>query len=109
MKTRMILSILTLLFTFTSFANDHRVIYGEDNRKDIYQTTNPDWLNRARSTVALIRSDKIAPYKGLENHFKITTKHYGKLYKLCPNEPFFDQQRAASCSGSLIAEDIVIA
>lgn len=84
---------------------ESRVIYGNDDRLDIFQVTEPLWQTKAESTVALIQSSKI---KSSANGFDITTSNYGKVQNLCKSEPFYDQVSAAFCSGSLIGSDLII-
>lgn len=84
-----------------------RVIYGDDNRHDLYQVNDPHWLSAADSTVALIRSEILRPM----NYFgviQILGENFGKKLHLCESEPYRDQDVAPFCSGSLIAEDIVL-
>lgn len=83
-----------------------RVIYGEDNRLDLYQVTDALWKQKTNSTVALMSSSKVTP-NGLGG-FRISTSAYGSSQSLCKNEPFYEQVTAAFCSGSLIAPDIIM-
>ena len=50
------LSIVTL--SIQAFASNP-VIYGTDNRKDLYDVLNPPYLKLADSTVALVKSDSL--------------------------------------------------
>lgn len=110
--------ICTILFVFTGCqkstsdqnikqdaAITPRVVYGQDDRLDVYQVSAMEWLDRARSTVALINTSKMTPENG---GFKIKTSSYGASQSLCKTEPFYDQVTSAFCSGSLIAPDIVM-
>ncbi len=83
-----------------------KVIYGEDNRLDLYQVENPALLQLAHSTVALIDNYKLS--LPTEGRVQISTSHYGQSYNLCPEEPFREQQTAAFCSGFLVAPDVVV-
>lgn len=82
-----------------------KVIYGDDNRVDVYQVARADIRDIADSTVALI------PTRSIVNNgngmIKIITAQYGKEMNLCSDEPFFDQPTAANCSGSLVGEDLI--
>ncbi len=82
-----------------------RVIYGDDNRLDVYDA--PDlWKTKSDSTVALM---KIASLTDLGNGLtKINGQNYGTTYGLCPEEPFKEQDTAAFCSGSLVAPDVIL-
>ncbi len=82
-----------------------RVIYGSDDRLDLFQVSSLDWQNRAASTVALVQKTKVIAQP---NGYQLQTSHYGKSQNLCAAEPFFDQVTAAFCSGSLITPDIIM-
>lgn len=103
--------LLFLLFLFQSASADVppvesiRVIYGDDNRLDVYQEQEDTWKNRAMSTVALLQSSKLT---AIANGYNLKTANYGTSQGLCKSEPFYDQVTAAFCSGSLIAPDIVM-
>lgn len=82
-----------------------RVIYGEDNRVDVYQVDRADIREIADSTVALIPSKSI---KTGENGFlKIVADKLGQERNYCADEPFINQPAAANCSGSLVGEDLI--
>lgn len=83
-----------------------RVIYGTDDRLDIYQVTEAKSLQLASSTVALIRSDDLIVKNS--DTFTISTSSYSSNYNLCQEEPFYDQRTAAFCSGFLVAPDIIV-
>lgn len=82
-----------------------RVIYGDDNRLD-YHDVEPYWQDKMRSTVALVEGFKLT--ENSNGDFEMRTSHFGNSYNLCTDQAFFDQQRGAFCSGSLIAPDIVM-
>lgn len=81
------------------------VIYGADDRLDYFQVSSVAWQAKADSTVALIRSSKLETLGALT---KILSVHYGRSLGLCSQEPFYDQETAAFCSGFLIAPDTII-
>ncbi|UOF01557.1 trypsin-like serine peptidase [Bdellovibrio reynosensis] len=83
---------------------DERVIYGEDNRKDLYEVTNPLQKKLADSTVALIKSARITERATTSI---ITAKTFKENYNLCSSEPFGEQENAGFCSGVLVAKDII--
>lgn len=82
-----------------------KVIYGEDNRKDVYAVDRQDFRNLADSTVALVPFEKFQKTKS--GTYKLTSSTFGKDFNLCSNEPFFDQPSAASCSGFLVDDDLI--
>lgn len=81
------------------------VIYGNDDRLDVYQVSEQLWKTKADSTVALMQSSKLV-VKGAG--FEVKTTNYGTSQSLCKQEPFYEQVTAAFCSGSLIAPDIIM-
>lgn len=84
---------------------DGQVIYGEDDRIDLYQTQNAKLRSLADSTVALVQAGAVKSEGAVS---RLRTSHYGTGNGLCKDEPFYDQVTAAFCSGSLIAPDILM-
>lgn len=85
-----------------------RVIYGEDNRKDLFEVQNSMYLKLASSSVALFQNWKIKEDPDNSEYVSIETLHYGNSMSLCQGEPFFAQPIGAFCSGSLIGESLVL-
>ncbi|MCM2276820.1 MAG: serine protease [Oligoflexia bacterium] len=83
------------------------VIYGEDNRRDLYQVEQAAVRALADSTVALFDDNRVTidPQRGIAT---LAGSKYGTANGLCKNEPFYDQPAGAFCSGSLVAPDIVM-
>ena len=81
------------------------VIYGADDRIDLYQTKDARLLSLADSTAALFRSKSITDRGALAG---LVTSHYGQELNLCHDEPFYEQETGAFCSGSLVAPDILM-
>jgi hypothetical protein len=102
-------------FAFEGF--DPKVIYGDDNRMDLYQvsqlaTEDPTgtaerFLKLADSTVGLfpLRSVNHSTLTGVA---QLTTSAYSEEYRLCKEEPFFEQQMGAFCSGTLVGSDLIL-
>lgn len=84
---------------------DPRVIYGNDDRVDLYDVTDPEWFDVAQSTVSIFDQKKLVD-EG--THFKISSTVFGTTYGLCQDEPFFSQPISAFCSGSLIGPDLIV-
>ena len=98
------LAIFTLCST-QSFA-DEKVIYGSDNRKDLYEVTNPLHAKLAESTVALVRrSDTTQTSSGMVRIFAGTLE---QSMGVCRKERFYDQPTGAFCSGSLIGKNLLL-
>src|SRR4051812_44245114 len=75
---------------------DGQVVYGSDDRIDLYQTTDPKLRALADSTVALMQASNV---KAGGSVCKLTTEPYGTGMGLCKDEPFYEQETAAFCSG----------
>ncbi len=82
-----------------------KVIYGNDDRLDLYQVQNSQQLELASSTVMLIDHNAITKSG---NRYNITSKTFGQDFGLCPEEPFYDEPSPGFCSGSLVSEDLVL-
>jgi len=82
-----------------------KVIYGADDRLDIYQVTDAKLLKLADSTVGLFKGSDV--YLSGDKAF-LTTESYAESYGLCKEEPFYEQVTGAFCSGSLVAPDIIM-
>lgn len=92
-----------LNFTPHTKASD-RVIYGVDDRKDVY-AVDTVWQERADSTVALVMASQVQKTGA---GYTLETDHYGSVWQLCSSEPFYHQTYASFCSASLIAPDIIM-
>lgn len=85
------------------------VIYGEDNRLDLFDAKVPDaWRKLAGSTAVLMKSSDLTPDNSRANHLKVQSERFGDAFDLCPNEPFLEQPSAGFCSGFLVGADILV-
>lgn len=82
-----------------------KVIYGDDDRLDYYQLRDQRLKNLADSTVALIRPAYIEMNGSVA---EIAQVPIGRSYRLCKDEPFFNQTSVAFCSGFLVAPDTIV-
>ncbi|MEW5795169.1 MAG: trypsin-like peptidase domain-containing protein [Candidatus Zixiibacteriota bacterium] len=84
------------------------VIYGDDDRRDIYTLTDPNQLKLAQATCVVIQSYEVS-YNG-NGTYTLSTSPWtiqGGL-PLCAGERFAGQRRIGFCSGFLVAPDIVV-
>jgi V8-like Glu-specific endopeptidase len=105
------MKIISLIFS-TSLAvslNAHagdieKVIYGVDNRQDVYCSSSTLYKNLARGTAAMISVGS------LETNGDYTTIKGGTLENdgICSNERFSKQPTAANCSGFLVGKDLLV-
>ena len=83
-----------------------QVIYGVDDRKEIFDVSDPEFRKSADAVVSLFRLDRVDPLPdGLNS--EIDDTKFGTDYMLCSTEPFREQPCTAFCSGVLVARDIV--
>ncbi len=109
MKAAFLTAVLAVsLNGFTASANNASdgVIYGTDNRVDLYQVTNPMYATLAASTVALIKTDSIQ--QDSSGVVAIKASSFQSLMQVCSKEPFADQPSGAFCSGSLIGKHLML-
>lgn len=86
--------------------SEQEVVYGEDDRLDYY--AHPDERLReltAQSIVAMISANSI---QVSGDTVTLRGRTLGDSYGLCEDELFRDQPTAASCSGTLIDDDLVL-
>ncbi|MFN3455891.1 MAG: trypsin-like peptidase domain-containing protein [Pseudobdellovibrio sp.] len=87
------------------------VIYGDDGRLDLYELTDQHTAGThsirslAESTVALIDNSDL---QRVGDFTLIRGTNYGKDYRLCTTEKFYEQDTAAFCSGSLVGPDLIM-
>ena len=82
-----------------------QAVFGEDDRRDLYQVLRPELRSVADSTVAMISVDKLR--KSRAGNYEIKAAQMGHVFHLCLDEPFIQQPSAASCSGFLVAADLI--
>lgn len=80
-------------------------IYGQDNRTDVYASSNSLFVSLAKTTAAMIDKTHL---KKMNNQSVITATSLGDMFRLCPGERFRQQPTAANCSGTLVAPDIIM-
>lgn len=97
--------LLVLTNLFLARAGSMEAIYGEDNRLDVYDSKNTLLKNISASTAAMIPKEHIT----FKNKFiQIKAPLFKNLYNLCSEERFRGQLTAATCSGTLIHDDIIL-
>jgi ricin-type beta-trefoil lectin protein/trypsin-like peptidase len=82
-----------------------KVIYGVDDRQDLFAVSDAAVLQDADGAVALFdASDVVDNGNGTST---LQTTNYGTTYNLCASEPFRTQPTGAFCSGFLVASNVV--
>lgn len=86
--------------------NGMKVIYGEDNRKDVFESTDPMLVELSKSTAAMISSDKLRDDRK-DGEVDITDQTLQRR-GICAKERFSQQITAADCSGFLVAPNVLV-
>ncbi|KFE62680.1 trypsin domain protein [Hyalangium minutum] len=83
------------------------VVYGTDNRTDVYAHTDVTLRARAQqSTVALMRPSAINTSS--PNNVTFSASTLQSAFNLCTNQRFLTDPTPAFCSGTLIDDDLVL-
>jgi len=80
--------------------DDPKVIYGADDRVDVYQETDPGQLARVRATCGLLRSSSLMDNGN--GTYTINAGSYAVSRNLCPSEPYASQPTAMFCTGFMV-------
>lgn len=99
-----LLSIVTL--SAQAGVNSTRVVYGVDNRKDLYEVTNSLHAALAQSTAGMVSNHILSKHDGFYSIDRKVTLEDGM--NVCPSEKFTQQPLLANCSGFLIGDDILV-
>ena len=85
-----------------------KVIYGEDDRLDVYQVTDSNLLHLAQAACVVVFTGEIQ--NNGDGTYTLLTAPWVSYQgnPLCEDEPFRGQQTLGFCSGYLVGEDIVI-
>lgn len=82
------------------------VIYGHDDRHEVFEEKDASRRQLASSTVALVEDKNLLMTH--DGNFELISKSYQEEDNLCPGERFAEQPTAASCTGFLVARDVVV-
>lgn len=109
MKILKLASAMALLIFLCSH-NSHaglieKVIYGVDNRVDIYQSTNPLYKNLASSTAAMISNSQLIDHSDLVS---IEGQSLEEGDGVCSDALFAKQLAVANCSGFLVGSQYLV-
>jgi V8-like Glu-specific endopeptidase len=104
--TQGLCAFISFSLTFNLYSKDiQKVVYGSDNRVDIYQSTNPLYKKLANSTAAMISNYNIT--EDGENII-INGQSLEESDGVCSDALFAKQITAASCSGFLVANQYIV-
>lgn len=84
--------------------NSEKVIYGTDDRKEPFQSTDA-WKTRARSSVALVSKSRLTD-RG--SFFSYSTSTFQSSQNMCSSERFSQQYVLPFCTGFLVKPDVIV-
>lgn len=85
------------------------VIYGEDNRKDLYELGfGKHQLKQWARSTAIISSQSKVKDSSLFGFKKLVTKTLESAQNVCSDEPFAEQPIGGWCTGFLVKDDILV-
>ncbi len=101
----------TLLATSTTLAWGpmiplfKEVIYGSDDRQDMYELNDPKLIRLAQATGAVVNRHNL-----IENgsYYELRSLDFGTVKNLCEDEPYFHQPVVSECSGFLAGPGVFI-
>lgn len=102
-----LLALSTLTLAFHSYAGPD-VIYGKDNRQDLYQVTNSLHKKLALSTAGLVPVNYFSK-SSKDQHFDLVgVRSLERAQNVCASEAFSQQPTPAICSGFLVGPDTIV-
>ncbi len=82
-----------------------KVVYGVDDRKDLYDVTRKTVLRAADAVCALVKAKDLSPMSN--GGWRLRTVSYQQSYRLCSSEPFVEQPLGCFCSGFLVGPNLI--
>ncbi len=104
-----ILSCLIIFCSFNINADSRirivpKVIYGQDDRLDIFESSDSLMKTLSRSTLAQVLNNNLIQ---VDDHFVVKSRTLVDM-GICASERFATQMAAANCSGFLVSEDTIV-
>jgi len=78
------------------------VVYGDDNRVDVEDSTNENFRKWSRATAAQINATDI------DENNNLPDETLAQSFRLCKDQRFREQINPARCSGFLVAPDVLV-
>ncbi|HTH49517.1 MAG TPA: immunoglobulin domain-containing protein [Candidatus Limnocylindria bacterium] len=85
-----------------------QVIYGNDDRVDVYAESDANLVEMSAAVCALVRTTDLSPLPS--GGYELRTDPYTDTNGLppCPGEPFASQPTGSFCTGFLVSEDVIV-
>lgn len=81
------------------------VVYGEDDRRDVYEVAGLFHTRAVESSAALMSWGNL---RSFPDGMRVVGQSLREAERLCADQRFLDQPVAASCSATLVAPDLVL-
>ncbi len=104
-KNWLFLTIFLVIAQANARTGQLKVIYGDDNRNDVFMVNDPKLLELAKSTAAMIPRHSVVEYNSLQSEIRSQTLQESGV---CLDERFSQQPTAAKCSGFLVGKNKLI-
>lgn len=98
----------TLALTALTALAEIKVIYGHDNRQDIYQVSNSLHRTLARSTAGMIKKSLFVKGAAANTFDLREFRTLERAQNICASETFSQQPIAPICSGFLVSPDTLV-
>lgn len=104
------LSALTLCNGALAFGTRPKIIYGMDDRQEVRDFDDTIFQQRAQSVAGMVKITDLQRVSGAHGvHFEFdTAKTLDRIINACPEERFADQPVLPSCTGFLVAPDVLV-
>src|SRR5262249_28461083 len=99
------LILVVIVVCFWVWPAKARPVYGVDNRKDIYEISDPDILKLERSVAGFFYDTDFETNAG---NTILKRTPFDPMFHLAPSERFQDQPQEAYCTGFLVAPDLLM-
>ncbi|MCB9508435.1 MAG: trypsin-like peptidase domain-containing protein [Myxococcales bacterium] len=86
---------------------EQAVVYGDDDRLEYYEHPSDELRAITAGSIAAMVSARQIDMRD-PSDVVVSGQSLGDSYSLCSDEPFYDQPTAASCSGTLIDDDLIL-
>jgi hypothetical protein len=83
-----------------------KVIYGVDDRQDLFAVTDQKIRRDADCVAGLFRSNQVVDNG--DGTVNVSTSNFGVAFNLCASELFRDQPIGPSCSGFFVGKDLMV-
>jgi len=96
---------LILIFSISNYATEEKVVYGEDNRVDVFESINSSYIKWSKATAAQIYTTSLKPYNSQQ--YRISGESL-EAQGVCAEERFSQQSAVARCSGFLVSNNLLV-